>query len=99
MSGTHVSALRLFYMATFGGARCMQLDGTIGNFTLGSEADFLVLDPHATPILSRRTSRANNLEELLFAFALLGDDRAVAATYIAGRQAACIKDNLGTSQL
>lgn len=85
MGGTHLSALRMFYLATLGGARSMQLEGTIGNFAAGVEADFIVLDPQATPLLARRTSCAESLEEMLFAFALLGDDRAVEATYSAGR--------------
>ncbi|MGZ3253276.1 MAG: amidohydrolase family protein, partial [Burkholderiaceae bacterium] len=85
MGGTHLSALRMFYLATLGGARSMQLEGAIGNFTSGTEADFIVLDPQATPLLARRTSQSNDLEELLFALALLGDDRTVAATYVAGR--------------
>ncbi len=85
MRGTHLPALRMFYLATLGSARCMQLDGTIGSFTAGAEADFIVLDPVATPLLARRTARAESLEELLFAFALLGDDRAVLATYSGGK--------------
>jgi guanine deaminase len=86
MGGTYLPALRMFYLATLGGARSMQLEGTIGNFAAGAEADFIVLDPQATPLLARRCERTGSLEELLFAFALLGDDRAVAATYSAGRQ-------------
>ncbi|WP_019142540.1 guanine deaminase [Noviherbaspirillum massiliense] len=86
MGGTYLPALRMFYLATLGNARSMQLEGTIGNFAPGTEADFVVLDPQATPLLKRRTSRANELEELLFALALLGDDRTVAATYSAGRR-------------
>lgn len=85
MGGIHLSALRMFYLATLGGARSMQLEGTVGNFVPGAEADFIVLDPKATPLLARRAAHSNTLEELLFAFALLGDDRAVAATYSAGR--------------
>ncbi|MBV8665028.1 MAG: guanine deaminase [Burkholderiaceae bacterium] len=85
MGGTHVSALRLFYLATLGGARSMQLEGLIGNFAYQAEADFIVLDPQATPLLARRVARTNSLEEMLFAFALLGDDRAVAATFAAGK--------------
>lgn len=84
MGGTALSALRMFYLATLGAARSMQLDGTIGNFAAGAEADFIVLDPKATPLLARRTACTESLEELLFAFALLGDDRSVAATYSAG---------------
>lgn len=85
MGGIHLPALRMFYMATLGGARSMQLEGVIGNFMPGAEADFVVLDPDATPLLSRRMKRCGNLEELLFAFAMLGDDRAVQATYSCGR--------------
>ncbi len=86
LGGACLSALRMFYLATLGGARSMQLEGTIGNFIAGVEADFVVLDPRATPLLARRSERAQSLEELLFAFAMLGDDRAVAATYSGGRQ-------------
>jgi len=85
MGGTHLPALRMFYLATLGGARSMQLAGTIGNFAPGAEADFVVLDPQATPLLARRAAHSDSLEELLFAFALLGDDRSVAATYSGGR--------------
>ena len=86
MKGSYLPAMRMFYLATLGGARAMQLEGTIGNFAVGAEADFIVLDPQATPLLARRTERCNGLEELLFALALLGDDRTVAATYANGRQ-------------
>jgi guanine deaminase len=86
MGGTYMPALRMFYLATLGGARSMQLEGTIGSFAKNAEADFIVLDPKATPLLARRTERTESLEELLFAFALLGDDRTVAATYSAGRK-------------
>jgi guanine deaminase len=86
MGGTYLPALRMFYLATLGGARSMQLEGTVGNFVAGAEADFIVVDPTATPLLERRTTRCNGLEELLFALALLGDDRAIAVTYAAGKQ-------------
>ncbi|OFA06182.1 guanine deaminase [Duganella sp. HH101] len=86
LKGSYLPALRMFYLATLGAARSMQLEGTIGNFAVGAEADFIVLDPQATPLLQRRTARGESLEELLFALALLGDDRAVAATWSAGRQ-------------
>jgi len=86
LKGSYLPALRMFYLATLGAARSMQLEGTVGNFAVGAEADFIVLDPQATPLLQRRTARGESLEELLFALALLGDDRAVAATYSAGRQ-------------
>jgi guanine deaminase len=86
MGGSYLPALRMFYLATLGGARSMRLEGMIGNFAAGAEADFIVLDPKATPLLARRSARAESLEELLFALAILGDDRSVAATYAAGRR-------------
>ena len=84
LTGHALSAQRLFYLATLGGARAMHLDGSIGSFAIGTEADFIVLDPLATPLLARRTGQSDSLEELLFALAILGDDRAVLATYILG---------------
>jgi guanine deaminase len=102
MGGAHLSALRLFYLATLGNARSMQLEGVIGNFAVGTEADFIVLDLAATPLLARRTARTESLEELLFVLAMLGDDRAVYATYIAGRLAhtrcSIIRHTLTTEQ-
>jgi guanine deaminase len=86
LGGSYLPALRMFYLATLGAARAMRLEGTIGSFAAGAEADFIVIDPQATPLLQRRTGRAESLEELLFALALLGDDRAIAATYSAGRR-------------
>lgn len=86
MKGSYLTALRMFYLATLGAARAMGLEDTIGSFTPGLEADFVVLDREATPLMARRTSHSHSLEELLFALALLGDDRTVAATYSYGRQ-------------
>jgi len=84
LGGTHLTAQRLFYLATLGGARALQLQGTIGNFAVGCEADFIVLDPMATPLLARRSATTDSLEEQLFVLAMLADDRAIAATYAAG---------------
>ncbi|MCC2971603.1 guanine deaminase [Massilia sp. IC2-476] len=84
LKGSYLPALRMFYLATLGAARAMDLEGTIGSFVPGAEADFIVLDPKATPLLARRTAQLESLEELLFALALLGDDRAIRATYSGG---------------
>lgn len=85
LSGYHLSARRMFWLATQGAARDLDLSGRIGTLAVGAEADFVVLDPQSTPLLARRTAHSESLEELLFALAMLGDDRAVAATYAAGR--------------
>jgi guanine deaminase len=86
LKGSYLPALRMFYLATLGAAKSMQLDGQVGSFAAGREADFIVLDPKATALLARRTAHCDSLEELLFALALLGDDRAVLATYAHGRR-------------
>ncbi|WP_321816796.1 MULTISPECIES: guanine deaminase [unclassified Paraburkholderia] len=84
MGGHHLTATRMFWLATAGAAQALDLADKIGTLAPQTEADFVVLDPKATPLLARRTARAESLEELLFAFALLGDDRAVFETYAAG---------------
>ncbi len=78
---------KLFYLATQGGADAMGLDGVVGSLAPGHEADFVVLDPSATRLLAVRTAESETVDDLLFALAKLGDDRAVAATYVNGRLA------------
>jgi guanine deaminase len=57
----------------------------VGTLDCGAEADVIALDPAATPLLARRTVAADSVEQLLFALMVLGDDRAVRETFIAGR--------------
>jgi guanine deaminase len=63
----------------------LRLDAHIGHFAPGAEADFIILDPEATPLLARRMRLARTLSEQLQIYMILGDDRAVADTYILGR--------------
>lgn len=46
-----------------------------------------MLDPKATPLLAFREHRSRGIEETLFVLMILGDDRTVRATYIAGELA------------
>ena len=87
LAGQTLSPLRAFYLATLGGAAALYLDERIGNFAVGKEADFVVLDPAATPLLARRMARTTTLAEKLFAFMIMGDDRAVHATHVLGSPA------------
>ncbi len=79
-----LSPFQSFYLATLGGAVALDLEGTIGNFTKGAEADFIVLDYHATPLMDRRMQHCSNLSEKLFILSMLGDERHVKATHIMG---------------
>lgn len=83
MRGSVLDPFRALYLATAGGARALGLSDRIGGLQVGQEADFIVLDPGATPLLAMRTQGAG-LAEKLFAMQVLGDDRCVAHTYIAG---------------
>lgn len=84
LQGQQLDPFKSLYLATLGGARSLYLDDKIGNLRPGMEADFVVLDYHATPLISDRLSRASSLEEKLFALITLGDDRAVKETFSAG---------------
>ncbi|HPE05665.1 MAG TPA: guanine deaminase [Thauera sp.] len=84
LGGQSLSAASGFYLATLGGAHSLYLDDRIGNFASGKEADFVVLDPRATPLLARRSAACTTLEERLFVLMMLGDDRVVAATHVMG---------------
>ena len=88
LRGAALTPWRALYLATLGGARALGLDDVIGSFRPGREADFVVLDPAATPILARRLARATSLEERLFAWLILGDERAVAAVHLMGHAVA-----------
>ncbi|OLQ73294.1 guanine deaminase [Photobacterium proteolyticum] len=79
--------LKSLFLATLGGARALRLEDKIGNLEVGKEADFVVLDLHATQLMRFRMNQAKNLEEKLFVLMSLGDDRTVSQTYIYGEKA------------
>ena len=82
--GLSLAPQQLWWQHTAGAAQALGLDGVVGNLQPGCEADFIVLNPRATPLLARRTQGANSLDELLFAMVVLGDDRLVERSVIAG---------------
>ena len=84
LRGYSLSAMEAFAMSTLGNAQCLHLDKYIGNFEVGKEADFLMLDPNATDLSSRRTGLSETIEDELFVVMTIGDERSVAATYVEG---------------
>lgn len=85
MQGARLNPFKSLYLATLGGARALRLDDRVGSLRIGNEADFVVLDYHATPLLSYRLQQATDIAERLFVLMTLGDDRAVLQTYAAGK--------------
>lgn len=84
LQGQKLDPFKAFYLATLGGARSLYLDDRIGSLQAGKEADFVVLDYEATPLISDRLKQSKSLEETLFALMILGDDRVVKETFSAG---------------
>ena len=85
LNGKKLSAGHAFYLATRGTANAMYIDDKIGSVAPGMEADLVVLDLKSTPIIEYRMRYCQDLEEALFIQMTLGDDRAVLATYVAGK--------------
>ena len=96
-----LSALHGLYMMTQGPASAYGLDQDIGNLNPGSYADFVVLNPQFDALSKLRceslldqditTEKSREQKsmigaDILFALSFIGDDRAVEATYIAGKE-------------
>ncbi|MCK9215661.1 guanine deaminase [Rhodoferax sp.] len=80
--GLSLRPQHMWWQHTAGAAQALGLAGVVGNLQPGCEADFVVLNPQATPLLARKTAAAANLDELLFSMIVLGDDRLVEQTVI-----------------
>jgi guanine deaminase len=85
MNGQSWPALQAFYQLTLGNARALGLEDRIGAIAPGFEADLVVLDSRATPAMAHRMEAVHDdLAEELFVLMMMGDDRAIRETYVAG---------------
>lgn len=84
MNRVSLEAAQAFYLATRGTARAMYLEDKVGSLAPGMEADIVVLDMKSTPLISYRMDVAKDIHDALFVQMMLGDDRVVKATYVAG---------------
>lgn len=86
-----LSSFKALFLATLGGAKALCLDDRLGNFDIGKEADFVVLNLRSTPLMALRNAQpATTLEAIAdqtFSLMMMGDDRAIEATYILGDRA------------
>ncbi|MGO4674793.1 guanine deaminase [Bosea sp. 2YAB26] len=86
LQGQSLSAFAALHAITRGNAVALGLDHLIGSLEPGREADVVVLDPAATRAMAHRLETARDLAEELFVLVTLGDERNVAATYVAGER-------------
>jgi guanine deaminase len=84
LQGQKMHPLRAFHWITLGNATTLGLQDRIGNLEVGSDADVVVLNAAATVPMSIRMERATTLSEELFVLQTMGDDRAIAQTYVSG---------------
>ncbi|MBL4640020.1 MAG: guanine deaminase [Kordiimonadaceae bacterium] len=86
LKGDKLNPFKSFYLATLGGANTLNMADKVGSFNKGKEADFIVLGFSSTPLLERRLKNCKTLDETLFVLSMLGDDRTISHTYVAGAQ-------------
>jgi guanine deaminase len=84
LRGQALHPAELLWRATGGSAEALHLSDRIGRLAPGYEADLCVLSLGSTPAIAQRATRADSIWEALFPTIMMGDDRAIACTYIAG---------------
>jgi len=87
LGGHYLPPARLWWHASTGSAVALGLDQRLGGLAVGADADFIVIDPHAKPLLSRRWRQAETVDARLFALIVLADDRNIRQTVVRGRTA------------
>nr|WP_276562456.1 guanine deaminase [Hoeflea prorocentri] len=93
LQGQRMNPLESFYRITLGNAQALSLDDRIGSLEPGREADLVVLNARATPAMALKMDVVSKLTEELFLLQTLGDDRAIAETYVAGEPAKSVLAN------
>ncbi|WP_218353512.1 guanine deaminase [Alteromonas lipotrueiana] len=79
-----LSPLSGLYMMTQGPAVAYGLEQEIGNLNPGSHADFVIIKPAFDELSRLRLADSHSAQDMLFALSMLGDDRAIEQTWVAG---------------
>ncbi|OJF95532.1 guanine deaminase [Pararhizobium antarcticum] len=85
LQGERLNPLESYHMMTRGNAEALSLVDRIGTLDPGSDADFVVLNMAATPAMALKAEVVTSLADELFLLQTMGDDRAIAETYVAGK--------------
>jgi len=85
LRGHALHPAHLWWLATAGSAAALGLCDRIGTLAPGMEADITVIDLASTPAITQRSQRAETLWEALFPTIMMGDDRAIRATWVNGQ--------------
>jgi guanine deaminase len=88
LRGNALHPAQLWWLATQGSARALLAEDKIGNIAKGMEADLTIIDLASTPAITQASARAEDIWQAIFPTIMLGDDRAIRATWIAGKASA-----------
>jgi len=84
LQGRKLTAWKALYAATRGAARALKLEHEIGSLDAGTSADFVIWDWAVGALATHRDALARDPHERVFAWMTLGDERNVAASWVAG---------------
>ena len=91
--GVSIHPAQMLFLGTLAGARALDMEDRFGNFDVGKEADFVVVDPDRTPALAgavhhgvRSPDPALAAQQTLFALLMGLREPAVAQVYVRGRR-------------
>ena len=83
----------MLFTGTLAGARALALEDRTGNFDVGKEADFVVLDPSAWDMYDQTLKNMHLSDDpttardaFLFAVIMLAREKALTGTYVRGRK-------------
>ncbi|MDT5154976.1 MAG: guanine deaminase [Mycobacterium sp.] len=92
--GVSLHPAEMLFVGTLAGARALDMENRFGNFDVGKEADFVVIDPSGTPQLGGTLAKAVRSddpglarEQTLFGLLMGIRESSIAAVYVQGRKA------------
>jgi guanine deaminase len=92
--GVSMHPAEMLFVGTLAGARALDMENRFGNFDVGKEADFVVIDPSGTPQLGGTLAKAVRSddpglarEQTLFGLLMGIRESSIAAVYVQGRKA------------